>query len=124
MIPEPGGRFINDIDQQRKRRVIFIGNAVRDKFFGEGVNPVGRGILVNNVPFTVIGVMKKKMQTNAYSGMDEDRCCIPASTFRTMYNETLSQQRGFQGDQSGLHRKCQGLFPSVHGQQVQVPPGG
>ena len=86
MIPEAGGRFINELDMKYKRRVIFIGTVVRDKLFGEGVNPVGETILINEIPFTVIGVMKKKIQTNSYSGMDWDLSEIPATTFRTMYN--------------------------------------
>jgi putative ABC transport system permease protein len=86
MIPEAGGRFINELDQQRKRRVVFIGNAVRDNFYGEGENPVGREIYLNEIPFTIIGVMKKKMQTSSYNGMDANRCVIPASTYTAMYN--------------------------------------
>ncbi|HLA39755.1 MAG TPA: ABC transporter permease [Candidatus Glassbacteria bacterium] len=96
MIPEAGGRFINDLDQAYKRRVVFIGNVVRDKFFGEGNNPVGRQIMINNVPFTVIGVMQKKMQTNSYSGMDQDRCAISASTYRAMYHDIYMSNVVFQ----------------------------
>ncbi|MFH1069814.1 MAG: ABC transporter permease, partial [Candidatus Glassbacteria bacterium] len=52
--PEPGGRFLNDLDEQNKRRVIFLGDIVRDKLFGENGNPVGKTILVNEIPFLVI----------------------------------------------------------------------
>lgn len=60
LIPEPGGRFINEIDLRDKRRVVFLGNELRDELFGEGVDPVGQAIVLNDVPFTVIGVMQKK----------------------------------------------------------------
>ena len=85
--PEPGGRFINQLDEDRKRRVIFIGNGVRDDMFGREVNPVGRTVLLNNIPFTVIGVLKKKMGWGCEEGQDEDVTVIPASTFRVMFNQ-------------------------------------
>ena len=88
MVPEPGGRFLDDLDEQRKRRMVFIGNVARDKLFGEEVDPVGRELMIGDVPFTVVGVMTKKMQSSSYGGMDEDLLAIPASTFRTMFNST------------------------------------
>lgn len=87
MIPEPGGRFINRLDQENKRRVIFVGNKFRDDLFGENVNPVGREIVISGVPFTVIGVMTEKMQTNSYGGSDENRCLMPFSTYKAIFNE-------------------------------------
>ena len=85
--PEPGGRFINQFDEERKRRVIFLGNNVRDNLFGEGVNPVGSTVLFNNIPFTVIGVMKKKLgMGSSGEGQDSDLTVIPASTFKVMFN--------------------------------------
>ena len=86
-IPEPGGRFINRLDEENKKRVIFLGNKIRDKLFGEGTNPVGKRVLLNEIPFTVIGVMAKKIQMSAYMGMDEDCALIPASAYRMMFSQ-------------------------------------
>ena len=86
-IPEAGGRFINDLDQEHNRRVIFLGNEVRNKLFGDSINPVGRTVLLNEIPFTVIGVMTKKIQMSSYGGMDQDGTQIPASTYRLMFNQ-------------------------------------
>jgi putative ABC transport system permease protein len=83
--PEPGGRFINRLDQERKRRVIFIGNGVRDDMFGKEVNPVGRTVLLNDIPFTVIGVLRKKLGWGSEEGEDADMTVIPASTFKVMF---------------------------------------
>ena len=60
MRPEPGGRFLNDLDESQKRRVVFIGNLLRDELFGKEANPVGETVMINDIPFTVIGVMTKK----------------------------------------------------------------
>jgi len=86
--PERGGRFLNKLDEERRRRVIFIGNEIRDTLFGEKSDPVGKTIWVNGSPFTVIGVMEKKFQTSMYSGSDAQACFIPASTFRTLFNRS------------------------------------
>ena len=86
-IPEAGGRFINRLDEENKRRVIFLGNKLRDKLFGEGTNPVGKRVLLNEIPFTVIGVMTEKIQISAYMGMDEDASLIPASAYRMMFSQ-------------------------------------
>lgn len=86
LIPENGGRFINRLDEERKRRVIFIGDEIRDELFGEGENPVGETIWLNGNPFTVIGVGKHKFQMSMYSGSDAQASFIPSSTFRTMFN--------------------------------------
>jgi putative ABC transport system permease protein len=40
---------------------------------------------VDNVPYTVIGVMKHKAQNSSYGGMDEDHAVIPLRTFWAQY---------------------------------------
>lgn len=86
-----GGRFINKLDLEKKRRVVFLGNQLRDDLFGEPgspgyVDPVGEIIQMNDIPFTVIGVMQKKQQMGMYSGPDWSTAFIPLTTFEGMYN--------------------------------------
>ena len=83
-IPQPGGRFLNARDEAEKRRVAFLGNDLADELFG-GVAPVGRTILVNQIPFTVVGVMQKKIQMGTYGGPDANNVVVPLSTFRALY---------------------------------------
>ena len=80
MIAESGGRFINEDDESSARRVAFIGWNMAKNLFG-AENPVGRTIIINRVPFTVIGVMKKKLQSSSYQGFDADHAYIPYSAF-------------------------------------------
>ncbi len=82
--PEAGGRFINNIDIEKKRRVIFLGGAIKKKLFGDE-DPVGKQIKLNSVPFMVIGVMKDKIQMGMYNGPDENMGAIPATTFSALY---------------------------------------
>lgn len=84
VIASPGGRFIDDIDMQERRRVIFIGNEVKRLLFGES-EAIGKMITVGQVPFMVIGVMVKKTQNSSYNRRDQDRVFIPGTTFASVF---------------------------------------
>ncbi len=84
MYPAAGGRFINDRDVNEMRRVLFLGDEIAVRLFGEE-DPVGQQVMLDNTPFTVVGVMKPKMQTSMNNGPDADRAIIPHTTFRNMY---------------------------------------
>jgi putative ABC transport system permease protein len=82
-IPQAGGRFINPIDQQLKRKVAFLGNELAEMLFGAS-DPVGQVIRIRSTPFTIIGVMKPKIQQSSYSGRDKDKVIIPAATMQVL----------------------------------------
>lgn len=84
IIPQEGSRFFNPEDMAHKRRVIFLGTDLKQDLFGED-EAVGRIVIVNGVPLTVIGVMLRKEQDSSYSGRDTHRAFIPSTTFRSMY---------------------------------------
>ncbi|MEX2115322.1 MAG: ABC transporter permease [Bacteroidota bacterium] len=87
IIPEQGGRFLNEPDVVNRRRVALIGNKVKDFLFGPS-DAIGRVIYVGEVPFTVIGVMQKKTQNSSYNSRDQDRIFIPASTYASVFGAT------------------------------------
>ena len=84
-IAQAGGRWINDLDMEQKRRVVFIGYTIRDLLFGENADAVGKYITIGETPFRVIGVLKEKTQPSSYSYRDQDRVFIPMSTFQSLY---------------------------------------
>ena len=81
---QAGGRYIDEMDERLKRRVVFLGDELAKNLFGAD-DPVGRTLLVANMPFTVIGVLEKKRQMSMYGGPDADRGSIPLSTFEAMF---------------------------------------
>jgi putative ABC transport system permease protein len=83
LIPAVGGRFINHLDQEKRRRVAFLGNELAEQVFGEE-SPIGQSIQLQGFPFLVIGVLNEKIQNNMYSGPDSGRVIIPASTLKMM----------------------------------------
>ena len=84
--PKPGGRFINPDDEYEKRRVVFLGNELAKDIFGDE-EPVGKTLLINNSPFTVIGVMQRKRQSSTYGGPDAQHAVIPQSTFKAVLGD-------------------------------------
>ena len=87
IVPEQGGRFIDDLDLKDRRRVALIGDETKRLMFGDG-DAIGRIIYVDEVPITVVGVMQKKTQNASYNRRDADRVFLPASTFSSLYGVT------------------------------------
>lgn len=53
------GRFISQLDVDRRQQVVALGSEVTQRLFGDQ-NPVGEKIRIKNASFTVIGVMQPK----------------------------------------------------------------
>jgi len=83
MVPQQGGRFIDELDEARRRRVVFVGNEIADDLFGTQ-DVAGKVVELGGSPFTVIGVLKPKEQDSSYSGRDHSKLVIPESTFRAL----------------------------------------
>jgi putative ABC transport system permease protein len=84
IFPQEGGRWLNDIDIEQRRRVIFLGDKVHEVLFN-GEDAIGKYVYINGVPFMVIGIMEPKLQNSSYSARDQDRTFIPATTFSALY---------------------------------------
>jgi putative ABC transport system permease protein len=61
------GRFFTDLDDQQRNHVAVIGSEAKTKLFS-GQYAIGQRIRLNGISFTVIGVLKPKMQ----EGDDDD----------------------------------------------------
>jgi len=75
------GRFLTKMDIEQKRKSVVIGRPVRDFLFEPAENPVGQWVVVNNVPFQVVGVYSDP------EGNEEERSMyIPVSTAQLAFN--------------------------------------
>ena len=72
------GGFFSAQDVASAARVVVLGSVARDQLFGEGSDPVGATIRINNQPFRVIGVLSSKGQ--AAMGPDQDDVAIAPYT--------------------------------------------
>jgi len=86
--PVAGGRFLSPEDEINRRRVVFLGDELAKDIFGDE-NPVGKTLLINNAPYTVIGVMQHKTQMGVYGGPDTNHATIPITTFKAQFGRDL-----------------------------------
>jgi len=84
IIPQEGGRFIDQPDVDQRRRVAVLGDELATLLFAKE-QPVGQQIFVGGVPFTVVGVVRPKSQNASYNSRDKDRVFIPATTHRSVF---------------------------------------
>jgi putative ABC transport system permease protein len=75
------GRFYNSDDIKEARRVAFLGSDAKKQLFGSRP-AVDQFVYLNDVPFTVIGVMSSKKQDSSYDGWDINKVFIPYSAMR------------------------------------------
>ncbi len=90
-VPQMGGRFLDADDCREGRKVAFIGWQVAKDLFGDG-DAVGREIVVNRIPFRVIGVLKQKLQNSMYNGPDADQVYIPFHAYMQIDNDRRLDQ--------------------------------
>ncbi len=77
------GRFINDADIEKARKVCVIGERTEKELFEKGESPIGKFIRIDNVYFQVVGVHKFSQG----GGFDNDGdIFIPFTTYRKLYN--------------------------------------
>jgi putative ABC transport system permease protein len=79
------GRFIDAEDVRLQRRSVFIGSEVAIKLFGNS-QAVGETVRINGMAFTVVGVMKEKIQLSNYNRPDKESVFIPYTTAGRMWN--------------------------------------
>ena len=76
--PVAAGVFLGKEDVERYATVIVLGRSAADTLFA-GEDPIGRYVMVNNVPFQVIGVMAAK-GASPWGGDLDDAAFVPLTT--------------------------------------------
>jgi putative ABC transport system permease protein len=121
IIPAAGGRYVNDLDINRRRRVVFLGDKLKQDLFGES-EAVGRTIMIDNVPFLVVGVMEKKEQDSSYSGRDQDKAFMPEATFKGLFTERYVSNFIFQARDAAQVPEVTRKVYEVLGRRHQFDP--
>jgi putative ABC transport system permease protein len=121
LIPAAGGRYVNDLDIDRKRRVTFLGNTLKEDLFGDE-DAVGRTVMIDNVPFLVVGVMQKKAQDSSYGGRDEGKAFIPDTTFQGLYGNRYVDNFIFQASHPSLVPEVTRRVYEILGRRLKFDP--
>jgi len=81
------GRYLSDAEVSHSRPVAVIGADVRDELF-PGLDPIGRMVKIDDVPFKVIGLLVKK---GSVLGETQDKVVhVPLSTFTKYFGTRRS----------------------------------
>jgi putative ABC transport system permease protein len=118
LIPESGGRYVNDLDLDRRRRVVFLGDKLKQDLFGES-EAVGRTVMIDNVPFLVVGVLQKKAQDSSYRGRDQDMAFIPDTTFKGLFGARYVDNFVFQARHPSLVPEVKKAVYAVLGRRLK-----
>lgn len=118
LIPDKGGRYVNDLDLDRRRRVVFLGDKLKQDLFGES-EAVGRTVMVDNVPFLVVGVLQKKAQDSSYRGRDQDMAFIPDTTFKGLFGARYVDNFVFQARHPSLVPEVKKAVYAVLGRRLK-----
>lgn len=76
------GRFLTDTEDRRRMYVAFIGNDLKERFFG-AIDPIGKTIQIEGRPFEVIGVAKA--QGSVFGQSRDNFVMMPAQTYFKIY---------------------------------------
>ena len=76
--PVVQGSYFTEADERSAAAVAVIGKKVRDKLLKDVANPIGQYILIENVPFQVVGVLQEKGASSGDKDSD-NRIAIPYS---------------------------------------------
>jgi putative ABC transport system permease protein len=83
------GRLMNTVEVERGRPLAIIGWDTADRLFGQ-VDPIGKVMRIAGVPFTVVGVSKKK---GAFFGNSQDNfAVIPLGAHQKLFGARQSLQ--------------------------------
>lgn len=77
------GRFLNQRDIDKSRKICVIGERVLKELFEKDEDPIGKYIKISNIYFQIVGVYKQN-NTDFFEG--DDSIFIPFTTYKKVYN--------------------------------------
>lgn len=80
------GRFINNIDLKEKRKIVIIGQRVREILFEPDEDPVGEYLKISGVYYKVAGVFKSRRASNNGGERDNKTIFMPFTTLQHTQN--------------------------------------
>jgi putative ABC transport system permease protein len=120
-VPRLGGRFLDADDIAQGRKVAFLGWKAATDLFGSA-DPVGKPVVINRVPFTVIGVLNKKLQDSMYNGPDADQIYLPFSSFTMIDNRRTIDRIHIQPRDAGQSKLIEERVRVLLGRKYRFDP--
>jgi putative ABC transport system permease protein len=121
VIPERGGRFINEVDIKLRRRIIFLGYKIKEELFKDEP-AIGKYVFVNSVPFQIVGILIKKTQNSTYGNPDDSLGFIPATTFSSLFGHKYINNMVMQAHDSSQNELIKKRLLQVLGKKYKFNP--
>jgi putative ABC transport system permease protein len=121
IIAEAGGRFINDRDVAERRRVAVLGDELAQLLFGRDV-PVGQQVFLGDTPFTIVGVMRPKLQNSSYQQRDKDRIFIPATTHHALFGDRFLNNIVYRAKAPEITKRAEGRVYETMARKYKFDP--
>jgi putative ABC transport system permease protein len=115
------GRYFEPDDFSQHRQVIIFGEHAAQKLFN-GFPPVGQVVQVEGQPFTVIGVLRNKIQDSSNNGPDNENIFVPFDTMRTLRQQRDPDSIVFQPSTPALHLRALQAVRTVLAQRHHFNP--
>jgi putative ABC transport system permease protein len=115
------GRFFEAADFSDHRQVIIFGPHAAEKLFN-GYPPVGEVVQVEGQPFTVIGVLRNKIQDSSNNGPDNENVFVPFDTMRTLRQQRDPNSIVFEPSSPEMHLQALQAVRTVLAQRHHFDP--
>lgn len=115
------GRWINASDEMERRRVVFLGDHIKQQLFS-GRNAVGEIVQIGGVRFTVVGVMERKLQMSNYFTSDDRSVFIPFSSAGDLWNTRYPQVMVFEPVAPQFEKKAEAQVLAAVAERQQFSP--
>jgi putative ABC transport system permease protein len=79
------GRFINDRDIAESRKVVVIGQAIRNELMPPTVNPIGQYVKISGVYFEIVGVTRT-LRSGQQGDQDAHTAFVPFTTLKSAFH--------------------------------------
>jgi ABC-type antimicrobial peptide transport system permease subunit len=116
------GRLIGDLDQEFQTQVVVLGSTIADILVPRGLDPVGRVITINGLPFTVVGVLREYTSSGSGASRVSSKnyaVFIPLTTAQTLFRideniDVLNVKIGDIADMPTAEDQIRNVLTHVH----------
>ncbi|HMD02646.1 MAG TPA: ABC transporter permease [Candidatus Baltobacteraceae bacterium] len=122
--PMATGLFFSQSDVAAAAKVAVLGQTVVTNLFPDGSNPLGRTVLIRNVPFVVVGTLSAKGQSGVGQDQD-DTILIPfTSALQRLTGQTTLSSMNVSADDPANIAAVQSTVTALLEQRDHIAAGG
>jgi putative ABC transport system permease protein len=81
------GRYFTEQETEKGRNIILLGYTLAQDLFGNS-DPLGETVKINNIPFNIVGVLKKQGDNLLGAPSTDNLCIVPFKSMQKMFIST------------------------------------